>query len=66
MIHQAAAKAGLLYYTEEVRRLIIEELVKSHRAYNLEICNTFETIKERALNVPNITKELLELGKSFK
>ncbi|XP_017762251.1 PREDICTED: dynein heavy chain 12, axonemal-like [Eufriesea mexicana] len=62
VIHQVAAKTGLLYYTEEVRKLIIEQLVKTHRNYNLKICDAFEAIKERAINVPNTTKELLELG----
>ncbi|XP_076648749.1 dynein heavy chain at 62B [Halictus rubicundus] len=62
IIDQIAAKAGLLEATEAVRQLIIGELVKSHRYFNLEICNAFETIRERALNVPNTTKELLELG----
>lgn len=66
IIHQVAAKAGLLYYTEEVRRLIIEKLVETHRNYNLEICDTFEMIRERALNIPHTTKELLELGKFLK
>nr|XP_033342927.1 dynein heavy chain 12, axonemal isoform X1 [Megalopta genalis]XP_033342928.1 dynein heavy chain 12, axonemal isoform X2 [Megalopta genalis] len=61
-IDQAAAKAGLLESTEAVRQSIIAELVESHRYFNLEICNTFEAIKKRALNIPNTTKELLELG----
>ena len=59
------AKAGLLQYTKEARELIIQELVNSHRNFNLEICNTFEEIRERALNVPSTTKELLELGESL-
>ncbi|KOC62554.1 Dynein heavy chain 7, axonemal [Habropoda laboriosa] len=62
VIHQVAAKAGLLYSTEKVRKLIIEELVRSHRNYNLEICNTFKGIRELVANVPTTTKELLELG----
>ncbi|XP_076756861.1 dynein heavy chain at 62B [Xylocopa sonorina] len=62
IIHQTAAKEELLRCTDEVRTMIIEELVKSHQNYNFEICNTFESIKERALNIPNTTKELLELG----
>lgn len=49
-----------------MRRLIIEELVKSHRNYNLEICKTFEGIRDRALHIPYNTKELLELGKFFR
>nr|XP_012154186.1 PREDICTED: dynein heavy chain 12, axonemal isoform X1 [Megachile rotundata] len=61
-IQQVAAKAGLLHYTEEVRKLIIEQLVNTHRNYNLEICKTFEGIRERAMYVPNTTKELLEAG----
>lgn len=48
-----------------MRKLIIEELVKSHRNYNLEICKTFEDIRERALHIPYNTKELLELGINF-
>ncbi|XP_076670809.1 dynein axonemal heavy chain 12-like, partial [Andrena cerasifolii] len=61
-MRQVEAKAGLLRYTKGTRELIIQELVKSHRNFNLEICNTFEEIRERALNVPSTTKELLELG----
>lgn len=60
------AKAGLLRYTKDARELIIQELVNSHRNFNLEICNTFEEIRERALNVPSTTKELLELGESLR
>lgn len=62
VVHQVAGKAGLLQYTKEARQLIIKELIKSHRLFNLEICNEFETIRERASNIPNTTKELLELG----
>ncbi|KAG7205245.1 hypothetical protein KM043_018325 [Ampulex compressa] len=61
-LNQAAGKAGLVNYIEEVRQLIIKELVKRHRNYNLEICETFESLRERALNIPGTTKELLELG----
>nr|XP_034175500.1 dynein heavy chain 12, axonemal isoform X3 [Osmia lignaria] len=61
-IYQVDAKVGLLHYTGQVRELIIEELIKTHWNYNTEICNAFEDIRERALNVPTTTKELLELG----
>lgn len=49
-------------YANELRKLIIDKLVERHWIYNLEICATFEMLKERALNVPQTTKELLELG----
>ncbi|XP_043503405.1 dynein axonemal heavy chain 12-like [Polistes fuscatus] len=62
-IHQTDGKIALMSYTQYGRELIIGELVKRHRNYNLEICNVFETMKKKALNVPETTKELLELGK---
>ncbi|KAK2581073.1 hypothetical protein KPH14_006115 [Odynerus spinipes] len=62
-LNQVEGKAGLMSYAVMVRELIIGELVKRHRNYNLDICNTFESLRERALNVPATTRELLELGK---
>lgn len=59
---QTEAKLGLKAYTYDVRELIIGELIKRHRNYNLEICNQFATLKERALSTPGNTAELLALG----
>ncbi|XP_048510723.1 dynein axonemal heavy chain 7 isoform X3 [Athalia rosae] len=59
---QDEAKLGLKAYTYDVRELIIGELIKRHRNYNLDICNEFEILKERALTTPSSTRELLALG----
>ncbi|XP_046823509.1 dynein axonemal heavy chain 7-like [Vespa crabro] len=63
VLYQTEGKATLMSYTLSVRQLIIGELVKRHQNYNLDICKVFETLRDRALNVPGTTKELLELGK---
>nr|XP_050853938.1 dynein axonemal heavy chain 12-like isoform X4 [Vespula vulgaris] len=62
MLYQTEGKAALMSYTLSVRELIIGELVKRHQNYNLDICKVFETLRDRALNVPSTTRELLELG----
>lgn len=64
-LNQVVAKRSLVAYANELRELIIDKLVQRHWTYNLEICNEFEMLKERALDVPQTTKELLELGKFF-
>ncbi|XP_072757051.1 dynein axonemal heavy chain 12-like [Anoplolepis gracilipes] len=61
-LNQVSAKRNLVAYANELRELIIDKLVQHHWTYNLEICTTFEMLKERALNIPRTTKELLELG----
>lgn len=61
-LHQVVAKRGLASYASELRALVIDELVKRHWNYNVEICNAFERLRDRALNVPRTTRELLELG----
>jgi len=62
-LQQTAAKYNLVAYTNQLRELVIDKLVKHHWNYNLKICATFEMIKEYMLNVPRTTKELLVLGK---
>lgn len=64
-LHQVPAKRGLATCAGELRALVIDELVKRHWNYNVEICNTFERLRDRALNVPRTTRELLELGELF-
>ncbi|XP_020294800.1 dynein heavy chain 12, axonemal-like [Pseudomyrmex gracilis] len=61
-VHQVAAKHGLIYFANRSRDIVIDELVERHWNYNLDICNTFEELRDRALDVPQTTKELLELG----
>ncbi|OXU22263.1 hypothetical protein TSAR_003308 [Trichomalopsis sarcophagae] len=62
-LYQEEAKKGLKRYTDEVRKLIISELVVRHRNFNLGICAEFEVIREKALRIPEETEELLELGR---
>ncbi|XP_026828420.1 dynein heavy chain 12, axonemal-like [Ooceraea biroi] len=61
-LYQSIAKRDLVIHANELRKFIIDEFVKHHWNYNLEICAIFETIKDRVLNVPQTTRELLELG----
>lgn len=62
-LYQVTAKRELVTHATKLRKFIIDELVKRHWDYNLEICTIFETLRDRALNVPQTTRELLELGK---
>lgn len=61
-LFQGDANAGLRSYTDETRSRIISELVTRHRNFNLQICEEFEAIERRALDIPEDTAELLELG----
>ncbi|XP_036143308.1 dynein heavy chain 12, axonemal-like [Monomorium pharaonis] len=61
-LQQIAAKSNLVAYVNQLRELVIDKLVEHHWNYNLEICATFEMMKERVLNVPQTTKELLALS----
>jgi len=62
ILRQTIAKSNLIAYANKQRELVIDNLVTQHWNYNLEICATFEMIKERVLNIPQTTKELIELG----
>lgn len=61
-LFQGDANAGLRSYTDETRNRIINELVTRHANFNIKICDEFEAIEKRALNIPEDTAELLELG----
>ncbi|KAG5311588.1 DYH12 protein, partial [Acromyrmex insinuator] len=61
-LRQTTAKSNLIAYANKQRELFIDNLVTKHWNYNLEICATFEMMKERVLNIPQTTKELIELG----
>ncbi|KYN39284.1 hypothetical protein ALC56_06325 [Trachymyrmex septentrionalis] len=62
-LRQTTAKGNLIAYANKQRELVIDNLVTQHWNYNLEICAAFEMMKERVLNIPRTTKELIELGK---
>lgn len=62
-LQQITAKHNLIANVHQLREFIIDELAKRHWNYNLKICSTFEMMKKRVLNIPQTTKELLELGK---
>lgn len=61
-LYQEDAKNGLKRYANEARKVIISELVVRHKNFNQSICAEFEALKEKALNIPEETEELLELG----
>ncbi|XP_044001725.1 dynein axonemal heavy chain 12 [Aphidius gifuensis] len=63
ILGQNYAKDELKNYAQIIRKHIIFELRKRHYNFNIEICNIFENIKKKALNIPDETKDLLELGK---
>lgn len=65
MLNQNYAKDELKNYAQIIRKHIIFELRKRHYNFNIEICNIFENIKKKALNIPDETRDLLELGKLF-
>ncbi|XP_014211752.1 dynein heavy chain 12, axonemal [Copidosoma floridanum] len=62
-LHQENAKNGLKLYADQVREVIINELVVRHKNFNIDVCSEYEAIKNRALDIPEETKELLELGR---
>ncbi|KAJ8683862.1 hypothetical protein QAD02_019654 [Eretmocerus hayati] len=62
-LYQEDAKVGLQKYTDQVRKVMIIELATRHKNFNRSICLEFEAITKRALDIPEETEELLELGR---
>ncbi|XP_070594569.1 LOW QUALITY PROTEIN: dynein axonemal heavy chain 12 [Erythrolamprus reginae] len=53
-------KQGLCEKAKSFAYKLLDLLAKNHREENNKICNEFETIKERALKVPETTEEMME------
>nr|XP_008166211.1 dynein axonemal heavy chain 12 isoform X1 [Chrysemys picta bellii] len=54
-------KQGLTDKAKSFANILMEIIVANHRAENEKICKEFETIKERALKVPETTEEMMEM-----
>uniref|UniRef100_A0A3B4Z7I9 Dynein axonemal heavy chain 12 n=1 Tax=Stegastes partitus TaxID=144197 RepID=A0A3B4Z7I9_9TELE len=54
-------KQGLANKANTYAEMLLNKLVISHREQNLQICNDFETIREKALKVPENTEEMAEM-----
>ncbi|XP_058027873.1 dynein axonemal heavy chain 12 [Ahaetulla prasina] len=53
-------KQGLCEKAKSFAYKLLDLLANNHREENNKICNEFETIKERALKVPETTEEMME------
>ncbi|KAJ6668326.1 hypothetical protein lerEdw1_015703 [Lerista edwardsae] len=53
-------KQGLVDKARSFSNKLLETIVARHKEENEKICNEFETIKERALKVPETTEEMME------
>uniref|UniRef100_A0A3Q1GHE1 Uncharacterized protein n=1 Tax=Acanthochromis polyacanthus TaxID=80966 RepID=A0A3Q1GHE1_9TELE len=54
-------KQGLANKAKTYAEMLLNKLIISHREQNLQICNEFETIREKALKVPESTDEMAEM-----
>ncbi|XP_037760095.1 dynein axonemal heavy chain 12 isoform X2 [Chelonia mydas] len=54
-------KQGLTDKAKSFANILMERIVANHREENEKICKEFETIKERALKVPETTEEMMEM-----
>uniref|UniRef100_A0A8C4YH30 Dynein heavy chain 12, axonemal n=1 Tax=Gopherus evgoodei TaxID=1825980 RepID=A0A8C4YH30_9SAUR len=54
-------KQGLTDKAKSFANILMERIVANHIAENEKICKEFETMKERALKVPETTEEMMEM-----
>ncbi|XP_072136530.1 dynein axonemal heavy chain 12 isoform X2 [Mobula birostris] len=54
-------KHGLAEKAKSCAEMLLDGLVAKHREENLRICQEFENIVDKALNIPEGTKEMLEM-----
>ncbi|XP_046897139.1 dynein axonemal heavy chain 12 [Hypomesus transpacificus] len=54
-------KQGLAKKAKTFAEILVEQLITSHREHSLQICQEFETIKEKALKVPETTEDMTEM-----
>lgn len=59
---QITAKTTLKKKAGNIVDIIVEELVRHHREHNKLICETFEELETKALNVPSNAKDLFMLS----
>ncbi|XP_027740579.1 dynein heavy chain 12, axonemal isoform X2 [Empidonax traillii] len=53
-------KQGLANRANSFAKMLMDKIVANYREENEKICREFETIKERALKVPETTEEMVE------
>ncbi|XP_067302544.1 dynein axonemal heavy chain 12 [Pseudorasbora parva] len=54
-------KQGLAKKAKTLSEIFVGKLVSSHRQCSLQICKEFEAIRDRALNVPETTEDMIEM-----
>ncbi|XP_060913896.1 dynein axonemal heavy chain 12 [Labrus mixtus] len=54
-------KQGLANKAKNYAEILLKKLIISHREQNLQICSEFETIREKAVKIPETTEEMTEL-----
>ncbi|XP_051515044.1 dynein axonemal heavy chain 12-like [Myxocyprinus asiaticus] len=54
-------KQGLAKKSIAFSQILVGKLVSSHRQCSLQICQEFETIRDRALKVPVTTEDMMEM-----
>lgn len=57
------AKNALKDYATTEREKVTQKLINCHQTYNLDVCKSYEDLKNFVLDVPHDTKKLLALGK---
>ena len=62
ILNQSLAKEALESRTLELINILVESLRKNHEEENRWVCSQFETLNNRALNIPKDAKSLFEIS----
>uniref|UniRef100_A0A3B4UUS5 Dynein axonemal heavy chain 12 n=1 Tax=Seriola dumerili TaxID=41447 RepID=A0A3B4UUS5_SERDU len=54
-------KQGLANKAKTYAEILLKKMITSHRERNLQICSEFETIREKALKVPENTEDMTQM-----
>ncbi|XP_034447227.1 dynein heavy chain 12, axonemal [Hippoglossus hippoglossus] len=54
-------KQGLAHKAKAYAEILLKKMITSHREKNLLICSEFETIREKALKVPENTEDMAQM-----
>ncbi|XP_017568229.2 dynein heavy chain 12, axonemal isoform X1 [Pygocentrus nattereri] len=54
-------KQGLAKKVKTFAQILLERLINMHREHCLQICKEFETIQDKALKIPETTKDMTEM-----
>uniref|UniRef100_A0A665TVC1 Dynein heavy chain linker domain-containing protein n=1 Tax=Echeneis naucrates TaxID=173247 RepID=A0A665TVC1_ECHNA len=54
-------KQGLSSKAKTYAEIVLKKMINSHREKNLQICSEFETIREKALRVPETTEDMTQM-----